>query len=126
MGIMDAALGNSSSYDVGKAAKDLEDVLFPGEVVEQAYILIRDLIVFTDHRLILVDKQGVTGRKVEYHSIPYKSISHFSTENAGTFDLDAELKMYISSSTTPIQKTFKKGSSIADVQKVLAHYVCHK
>ena len=126
MGIMDAALGNSSSYDVGKAAKDLEDVLFPGEVVEQAYILIRDLIVFTDHRLILVDKQGVTGRKVEYHSIPYKSISHFSTENAGTFDLDAELKIYISSSTTPIEKTFKKGNSIADVQKLLAYYVCGK
>jgi len=101
-------------------------VLFPGEVVEQAYILIRDLIVFTDYRLILVDKQGMTGRKVEYHSIPYSSISHFSTENAGTFDMDAELKIYISSSTTPIQKTFKKGSNITDVQKLLAYYVCCK
>ena len=39
----------------------------------------------------LVDKQGVTGRKVQYHSVPYKSITHFSVETAGTFDLDAEL-----------------------------------
>jgi len=126
MGLMDSLLGNSSTYSVEKTTKELEDVLFPEETVEQSYKLIRDLIVFTSHRLILVDKQGMTGKKVEYHSIPYKSISHFSTETAGTFDLDSELKIYISSSTTPIEKTFKKGSHIDDVQKLLAYYVCGK
>ena len=126
MGFMDALLGNSSSMSVEEATKELSDVLFPGEEVEQAYKLIRDLIVFTGNRLILVDKQGITGKKVEYHSIPYKSISHFSTETAGTFDMDAELKIYISSSETPIEKTFKKGNSIGDVQKLLAYYVCGK
>ena len=124
MGIMDGLLGNSSSVNVEAVADELNDVLFPGEEVKQAYKLIRDLIVFTGNRLILVDKQGITGKKVEYHSIPYKSISQFSTETAGTFDLDAELKIWISSSTTPIEKTFKKGNSIADIQKLLAFYVC--
>lgn len=126
MGIMDGLLGNSSSISTEATAEELKDILFPGEKVEQAYKLIRDLIVFTSSRLILVDKQGITGKKVEYHSIPYKSISHFSTETAGTFDMDAELKIFISSSTTPIEKTFKKGNSIADVQKLLAYYVCGK
>ena len=126
MGFMDGFLGNSSSVDVKSVAEELKDVLFPGEEVEQAYKIIRDMIVFTNKRLILVDKQGITGKKVEYHSIPYKSISHFSTETAGTFDMDAEMKIYISSSETPIEKTFKKGSSIADVQKLLAYYVCGK
>jgi len=126
MGFMDGFLGNSSSVDVKAVAEELKDVLFPGEEVEQAYKIIRDMIVFTNKRLILVDKQGITGKKVEYHSIPYKSISHFSTETAGTFDMDAEMKIYISSSETPIEKTFKKGSSIADVQKLLAYYVCGK
>ena len=124
MGFMDGLLGNSSSVDVKAVAEDLKDVLFPGESVEQAYKLIRDLIVFTDKRLIFADKQGMTGKKVEFHSIPYKSISHFSTETAGTFDLDAELKIYISSSTTPIEKTFKKGNSIVEIQKLLAYHVC--
>ena len=32
----------------------------------------------------------------DYHSIPSKSITHFSIETAGTFDLDAELKIWIS------------------------------
>ena len=77
MGLMDGFLGNSSSVSVAEVAKELKDVLFPGEEVEQAYKIIRDQIIFTNKRLILVDKQGITGKKVEYHSIPYKSISHF-------------------------------------------------
>lgn len=64
----------------------------PGEQVTLAFSLIRDLIVFTEFRLILVDKQGVTGKKTSYKSLPYRSISRFSVETSGHFDLDAELK----------------------------------
>ena len=76
-----------------------------------------------DKRFVLVDKQGLTGSKVEYHSIPYKSITHFSIETAGTFDLDAELKIWISGTPAPIQKQFNKKLSIYEVQAVLASYV---
>ena len=91
--------------------------------MEHAYQLIRDYFVFTDKRLVLVDKQGLTGAKVEYHSIPYKSITHFSVETAGTFDLDAELKIWISSTHEPVRKQFNKKLSIYEVQAVLASYV---
>ena len=126
MGLLDAFLGNSSNMKIEEAADKLRDTLFPEEKINQAYKLVRDMIVFTDHRLILVDVQGMTGKKVEYHSIPYRSITHFKTETAGTFDMDAELKIWISGSDLPIQKTFKKGSSITEIQKVLAYYVCKK
>lgn len=124
MGILDGLMGNSSTVSKDEVSKSLKEVLFPGEEVQQAYKLIRDLIVFTGNRLILVDKQGMTGKKVEYHSIPYKSITHFSTETAGTFDMDAELKIWLSGANMPIVKTFKKGNSIEDIQKLLAYYVC--
>ena len=67
--------------------------------------------MFTDKRFVLVDKQGITGNKIEYHSIPYKSITHFSIETAGTFDLDAELKIWISGTAAPVQKKFNKSLS---------------
>jgi hypothetical protein len=54
------------------------------------------MYVFTNKRLILIDKQGMTGRKVDYHSIPYRAITQFKIETAGHFDLDAELKIWIS------------------------------
>ncbi len=124
LGIFDGMMGNASEIDKKAAEKDLGDLLSASETVEHAYKLIRDLIIFTNRRLILVDKQGMTGKKVEYHSIPYKSITHFSVETAGTFDLDAELKVWVSGSSEPIQKTFNKQLNIYKVQSVLSDFVC--
>ena len=123
MGIFDGLMGNASETKVNEAEKEFGQLLAPNEKIEKAYKLIRDLIIFTDKRLIFVDKQGVTGKKMDYHSIPYKSISHFSIETAGHFDLEAELKIWISSAATPIQKTFNSKLNIYDVQSVLASYV---
>lgn len=123
MGLFDGLIGNVSEVDIRSVEKDLEMIITEHEKVEKVYQLIRDLMVFTNTRLILIDKQGVSGKKVEYLSIPYKSITHFSVETAGTFDLDDELKIWITSAPEPIAKEFKKDNSIFDVQKALAVYV---
>lgn len=123
MGLLDGILGNASKIDAAKIQNEFAAILAPGEKVEHAYQLIRDYFVFTDKRLVLVDKQGMTGSKVEYHSIPYKSITHFSIETAGAFDLEAELKIWISSTALPVQKQFNKKLSVYEVQSVLASYV---
>ncbi|MBB6446149.1 PH domain-containing protein [Bacillus benzoevorans] len=123
MGLFDGLMGNVSEVEISSVEKDLEKIITENEKVEKAYKLIRDLMVFTNTRLILIDKQGVSGKKMEYHSIPYKSITHFSVETAGTFDLDAELNIWISGAPDPFVKQFKKDNSIFDVQKALASYV---
>ena len=103
MGLFSGLLGNASKKDNDKVERQLEGILIPGEQVELAYALVRDLIVFTEKRLILVDKQGVTGKKTSYKSIPYHSISRFTVESSGHFDLDAELKIWISSALEPAE-----------------------
>ncbi len=123
MGLLDGMLGNASRIDPQTIQQEFAQILAPGEKVEHAYQLIRDYFVFTDKRFVLVDKQGLTGSKVTYHSIPYRSITHFSVETAGTFDLDAELKIWISGAAVPVQKQFNKRLSIYEVQAVLASYV---
>ena len=80
----------------------------------------RDFFVFTEKRILLVDIQGITGRKVEYLSIPYRSISRYALETAGTFDLDAELKIWISGDSTPIQRTLKRGTDVKAIQLALS------
>ncbi len=122
MGIL-GMLGNASEIDAKKLAKEFESILAEGEQIEKAFKLVRDLFVFTDKRLVLVDKQGATGKKVEYHSIPYRSISHFSVETAGHFELDSDLKIWISSHRTPIERKIKRGANIIAVQKTLAQYI---
>ncbi|MFS0750048.1 PH domain-containing protein [Oceanobacillus sp. 1P07AA] len=123
MGLFDGIMGNASEVDNGKIEEEFQKVLADSENIERTYKLIRDLFIFTNKRLILVDKQGVTGKKMELHSIPYKSIVHFSIETAGSFDLDAELKIWISGNSEPFQKQFNKSLNIYEVQSVLASYV---
>lgn len=123
VGLLDGLMGNASEDNITDVQKEYAKILTKNENVEKAYKLIRDMFIFTNKRLILVDKQGITGRKIEYHSIPYKSINHFSIETAGNFDLDAELKIWVSGSALPIQKQFNKNLNIYAVQSVLAEYV---
>lgn len=123
LGLFDGLMGNASEVNVSEIQREFAHILTSTETVEKAYKLIRDLFIFTNKRLILVDKQGLTGKKVEYHSLPYKSIHHFSIETAGHFDLDAELKLWISGNHTPITKQFNKSLNIYELQTVLAEYV---
>lgn len=123
MSFLGGIIGNASKMDPRAAAQEYGRLLGQDEQVLAAYLLVRDAFLFTDRRLILVDKQGVTGRKVEYHTIPYRSITHFAVETAGTFDLDAELKIWLSGSATPIAKQFGKGVDVYEVQALLTHHV---
>ena len=123
MGIFDGLMGNSSEMNLESVEKDLKEILTENESVEKAYKVIRDTFIFTNKRLILIDKQGVTGKQTEYLSIPYNSIISFSVETAGTFDLDAELKTWISGNPVPIQKKFNKSTNIYELQRVLSKYV---
>ena len=124
MGLFNGLLGNASKMNIDVAQKELQDVLMPEEKVDLAFKLVRDLLVFTEKRLIIVDKQGVTGKKVEYKSIPYRSISRFSVETSGHFDLDAELKIWISSAELPVESLqFRSDDSIVAIQKALAQAV---
>ena len=95
MGIMNAIFGNVSEMDIAGLQKEFGALLCDGEHIERAYKLIRDKWVFTNKRLIIQDIQGVTGKKREYLSVPYRSIDRFSVEPAGTFDMDAEMKIWI-------------------------------
>lgn len=120
MGLFSGLLGLASDVDTGTVRRDLEPILLPEEEVDLAFAVIRDLFVFTSHRLILVDKQGLSGRKREVISLPYRSITMFSVENAGTFDTDSELKIWISSQGVPLVKTLSRGTNITGIQQALA------
>lgn len=123
MAILGGLLGNASPIDEAEVREELGKLLGEGEQVLRGYKLVRDLIVMTDRRLLLVDKQGLTGRKTEYRSVPYRSITNFSVETAGHFDLDADLKIWVSGITEPIVKKFSRGADVYEMQALLARCV---
>lgn len=124
MGFLSGIFGNATEAKAEEIQAKFKDIFIPEEKVQAAFVLVRDTFIFTDKRLILVDLQGTSGKKVEYLSVPYKSIKYFSIETAGTFDRDAELKVWVSDSATPtISKQISKGIDVVSLQRTLAYFV---
>ena len=123
MGLFNAIMGHASEVSIEKISDEFKPILVNGEHIEKAFKLIRDMFVFTNKRLILVDKQGLTGSKVDYITIPYSSIIKFSKESAGLLDLDAELKIWVRGEALPIKKQFGKNDNINDVYLILSQHI---
>ena len=124
MGLLSGMLGSASEANLDKVEKQIASIVVDDESIEQAYQLVRDMIVLTNKRIIVIDKQGVTGRKTEYLSIPYKSIVRYSIESAGHFDLDSDLKLWLSSTKEPLRFDFRKAANVAEIVKVLTRHTC--
>lgn len=124
MSLLNKILGNASETSIEELTLKYKQLLPESEQIELGFTLFRDVFMFTSKRLIVVEVQGLTGKKVTYLSLPYRNISRFSLETAGTFDLDAELKIWISSAETPsVSKRFDKSIDIYAVQRYLAEKV---
>lgn len=106
--------------------ENLAKMLVEGEQALFAVKTIRDAAVFTDRRILIADKQGIRGKKVEYRTIPYKSIVTYAIETAGTFDLDSEIKLTLSGGVN-VELQFMKGKQMDEllfrVNDVITQYV---
>ena len=94
---MDASVAAITSWTFVEESPIPEDVmalLVPEERAVAAYKTFRDSAVFTTKRLIVRDAQGLRGKKVEIYSLPYSAINMWSSENAGTLDLNAEIELW--------------------------------
>jgi hypothetical protein len=123
MSLLSGIFGNATEISADDVAKQLSQLLVDGEQVVKAYKLIRDQLIFTNRRIIYIDKQGISGNKQEIISIPYRSIDRFSMENAGFMDMDSEIKVWLKGQPHPEAWKFTKGSNILEAHQVLASQV---
>ena len=123
MSLINMFLGNAQSIDKNALTQELDFILLPNEEIVAGYVVVRDTIIFTDKRMILVDKQGLSGKKKDYLTVPYKSITMVAMENAGTFDTNEELKIWVRGIELPFKYNFAKGSTLDTVYKIICSYI---
>lgn len=123
MGLINTLFGNASEMQPEALQKEFGPLLCADERIEKAYKLLRDKWIFTNKRLIIQDVQGVTGKKREYMSVPYRSVERFSVETAGTFDMDCDMKLWIRGCAEPLTQSLGRDINISEIQQVLARYV---
>lgn len=120
MAELDAMMGWTfmQEIDVPDSVKDL---LVDGEVAKVAYKTVRDTAVVTNKRIIISDKQGLTGKKVEVYTIPFASVNMYSTENAGTFDANAEIQLWTRAGNFKLN--LNKKVDIRKLDKIIAEAI---
>ncbi len=107
---------------VDQMLETISQFLLEEETVFSVFKTVRDQLVFTSKRIIAANVQGLTGKKVDYTSIPYSKIQTFSVETSGTLDRDCELEIYISS-IGKIRFEIRGNFDIVTFNKVISKYV---
>lgn len=117
---------NSSIFKLRKVEdakynSELMPLLARGENIVGCYQDVRDHVVFTDKRIIVVNVQGITGKKKDFTFLPYSKINLFSIETAGTFDIDSELDLFYSG-VGKIRFEFRGASDIVEIGRMISEY----
>ena len=97
-------------------------LLIPGEQVVVGFKTVRDKVIFTTKRIIAMNVQGITGKKVDYTSIPYSKIQTYSVETSGTFDMDCEIEVWISS-IGKVKFEITGGYDIRNLNRIISEYI---
>jgi hypothetical protein len=119
-----AAVGEIMSwtfYEETQVPKEILDVLIDGERAEVAYKTVRDVAVVTNKRIIISDRQGLTGKKVEVYTIPFKSIIMYSSENGGMLDFNAELELWTKAGKFKLN--LNKKVDIRKLDRIIGKYI---
>ena len=99
----------------------VKPLLTEGEYVLSAYREVRDMVVFTNKRVIAVNIQKLTGKKKDFTSLPYSKISVFSVETAGVMDIDSELDFWYSG-LGHVRFELSGRSNILEIGKIIGSY----
>ena len=116
-------LFSAGHVDIAGAQAEFQAWLIEGERVLAAFRTIRDTVLLTNLRFIFVDVQGLTGSKKDFQSIPWRSVTRFSFETAGTFDLDAGMKVWVSGAATPLEVKISRKSDPQKIQQLMAQLI---
>ncbi len=89
---------------------------------------IRDEMAMTEKRILIADRKGFTGKKIQYITIPYASITLYKVGLVGGWDLDAEILLNLRGNVK-IQLRFLRSKEIADsihraYSIITKHFIC--
>ena len=97
-------------------------IFVSGETIIGSFQTIRDGVVFTNKRIITINIQGITGKKKDFTSLPYKKIQAYSVETAGVFDLDSELDLWFSNLGN-VRLKFVSHANVSEICRVISENV---
>ena len=120
---LDAVLGNAGQIESSQIKEEITKCFLEDEQVTGAYQTIRDQIVFTNKRFIYLDIQGLSGKKQSLLSVPYRSVTSYAMQSAGSLDSNVEFFISCKQMEYPITLKFKKGTDLQPLYNLISQMV---
>ena len=118
----DSNLFNLKDIPIEAIREEVRMFLVEDEEIIQAFQSVRDQVIFTTKRVLVVNVQGLTGKNVAYVSYPYAKVLYYGVETAGMLDIDTELFLAFSSGMR-LQFDFKTQVDIKRICATLSHFI---
>lgn len=100
--------------------RDLADRLLAGEVIHEAFRASAATILFTDKRIVTVQRQVLLTERIETTSFPYGALRQFSILEGAPPETRAELRIWIGADPNPLHLRANEGADLNRLQQLLA------
>ena len=120
--LKESNFANLKSINQNDIRKEIYDLLVRDEQVVAAFKTIRDQVIFTTKRILVVNVQGLTGKKTSYFTYPFSKVQYFGVETAGVWDADSELVLVFSNGGT-LSFDFTSSVDIRKISAIIADFV---
>jgi len=110
--------------DVDQAEADqaaaLSDHLVPDETVHAAFVAPTGAILFTDRRIVIVQREHLLEARIETGSWPYRSVRHFSIQEGESADSRTAVRIWLGDEPHPLHLRANPGTDLRRLQRLLA------
>ena len=125
--VSSGVFGDSNLMNLKEIAlKDIKPeaagLMVNGEQPVAAFQTVRDQVIFTTHRVFVINVQGITGKKTSYFSYPYSKVQYFGIETAGVLDIDSELVLAFSNGAK-LSFDFKSNVDIRRISAMISGFI---
>ena len=100
----------------------VQPMLLDDEKIFAAFKTIRDHVIFTNHRIIAVNVEGITGKMKDYTSLPFIKVQAFSVRTASLLAMDTVMDVWFNSMGI-VTFEFSGHFDIAAFNKLIGQYI---
>lgn len=94
--------------------------LLPDEQVHQAFRSQTTIVLFTDRRILTIQRHTLLSERLETSSFSYRSVQHFAVLESGEGEGRSEIRIWLGADPHPLHLRANGGADLAPLQLLLA------
>lgn len=117
-------LGGMRTLDVDQVepaqGSALTQHLVEGEGVDAAFVSATGLILFTQWRILIVQREHLLDERIETASYPYRELRHFSITEVKGAESRSFVRIWLGAEPQPLHLRASAGTDLGALQRLLA------